>query len=221
MPDSGRPLQACSRSMACWLTIEVQHGGIPADGWRRGHGEPLIEAAVTNGARDWTWNTPRWGVILELKFRDEQARNAFRTAIGRGRARRGARPRSSVCSCIRDGDPWSLDRSGGRPREPGFGVFRAAGSDSPRILRSVPGRGSKGVKAHGLLRGLGHCIAGDRAGGRHRQGCFSPAISWPRVRRRARIVCGGAAGCGSWVGVVATDESASSRKRCESLAGSI
>jgi hypothetical protein len=64
--------------MAYWLTIEVQHGEIPADGWRRAQGELLIEAAVTNGARDWTWHTPRWGVILELKFRDEKARNAFR-----------------------------------------------------------------------------------------------------------------------------------------------
>lgn len=64
--------------MAFWLTIEVQHGEIPADGWRRAHEELLIEAAVTNGARDWTWHTPRWGVILELKFRDEAARNAFR-----------------------------------------------------------------------------------------------------------------------------------------------
>lgn len=64
--------------MAFWLTIEVQHGEIPADGWRRAHGELLIEAAVTNGARDWTWHAPRWGVILELRFRDEEARDAFR-----------------------------------------------------------------------------------------------------------------------------------------------
>ena len=64
--------------MAFWLTIEVQHGGIPADGWRRAHGESLIEAAVTNGARDWKWHTPEWGVILELKFRHERARDAFR-----------------------------------------------------------------------------------------------------------------------------------------------
>lgn len=64
--------------MAYWLTIEVQDGAIPADGWRRAHGESLLEAAVTNGARDWKWHTPRWGVILELKFRDEDARDAFR-----------------------------------------------------------------------------------------------------------------------------------------------
>lgn len=62
---------------AYWLTIEVQHGKIPADNWRRAHGESLIEAAVTNGAEDWEWHRPGWGVILELTFREEQARDAF------------------------------------------------------------------------------------------------------------------------------------------------
>ena len=64
--------------MAFWLTIEVQNGEIPAAGWRRAHGQSLIEAALTNGARDWTWHTPRWGVILALKFGGEEERNAFR-----------------------------------------------------------------------------------------------------------------------------------------------
>lgn len=64
--------------MAFWLTIEVENGEVPAGSWRRAHGEALTEAAVTNGARDWTWHAPAWGVVLELKFRDEQARDAFR-----------------------------------------------------------------------------------------------------------------------------------------------
>jgi hypothetical protein len=64
--------------MGFWLTIEIQHGEISADGWRRAHGESLIEAALTNGARRWRWHTPQWGVILELKFRDEEARDRFR-----------------------------------------------------------------------------------------------------------------------------------------------
>jgi len=64
--------------MDFWLTIEVQHGEIPADGWRRAHGERLIEAALTNGAKDWSWHTPRWGVILELEFSDDEARDGFR-----------------------------------------------------------------------------------------------------------------------------------------------
>lgn len=38
----------------------------------------LLEAAVTNGASDWVWHTPRWGVILELEFAKELARDAFR-----------------------------------------------------------------------------------------------------------------------------------------------
>lgn len=42
------------------------------------HGESLIEAAVTNGARSWEWHAPRWGVILEIEFADEAARDRFR-----------------------------------------------------------------------------------------------------------------------------------------------
>ena len=64
--------------MSAWLTIEVQHGGLSAEGWRRAHGERLIEAAVTNGASEWVWHSPSWGVILELAFRDEESRDAFR-----------------------------------------------------------------------------------------------------------------------------------------------
>jgi hypothetical protein len=64
--------------MGSWLTIEVRDGVVPAGGWRRAHGESLIEAAVTNGARHWEWHVARWGVIVELEFRGEEARNAFR-----------------------------------------------------------------------------------------------------------------------------------------------
>jgi hypothetical protein len=56
------------------LTIKVQHGAISAEGWRRVHGESLIAAAVTNGARSWECHAPRWGVILETEFADEEAR---------------------------------------------------------------------------------------------------------------------------------------------------
>jgi hypothetical protein len=64
--------------MAYWLTIEVQHGELPADAWRRAHEERLVEAAVTNGVKRWEWHSPGWGVILELKFRTEAERDAFR-----------------------------------------------------------------------------------------------------------------------------------------------
>ena len=69
---------AYRRDMAFWLTIEVQHGDVPAGAWRRAHGERLIEAAITNGAKRWVWHEPKWGVILELKFADEMARDRFR-----------------------------------------------------------------------------------------------------------------------------------------------
>lgn len=64
--------------MGSWLTIEVRDGGYSADSWRRAYGESLIEAAATNGARDWNWPTVQWGVILELEFADEEARGSLR-----------------------------------------------------------------------------------------------------------------------------------------------
>lgn len=64
--------------MGSWLTIEVRDGGYSADSWSRAYGESLTEAAVTNGASDWNWPTVQWGVILELEFADEEARNSFR-----------------------------------------------------------------------------------------------------------------------------------------------
>lgn len=64
--------------MECWLTIEVQDADVPASLWRDGRGEALIEAAVTNGATEWQWHTQRWGVILEILFRDAAGREAYR-----------------------------------------------------------------------------------------------------------------------------------------------
>lgn len=65
--------------MDFWLTIEVLDGTeYPASSWRRAHGEQLIEAAVTNRARQWLWHEHRWGVVLEIEFSDEEARDAFR-----------------------------------------------------------------------------------------------------------------------------------------------
>jgi hypothetical protein len=61
-----------------WLTIEVLHGALSADAWRRVHAESLIEAAVTNGALSWEWHVAQWGVVLELEFADDSARVGFR-----------------------------------------------------------------------------------------------------------------------------------------------
>ncbi|MDN5789269.1 MAG: hypothetical protein L0H25_00175 [Micrococcales bacterium] len=68
--------------MECWLTIEVQDADVPASLWRSGRGDALTETALTNGATEWTWHTPTWGVILEIRFSDEAAREAFRALPG-------------------------------------------------------------------------------------------------------------------------------------------
>ena len=70
--------QAYRQVMAFWLTIEVVYDEVTAvESWRRSRGESLTEAAVTHGAQDWVWHTPGWGAVLELRFDDEQSRDAF------------------------------------------------------------------------------------------------------------------------------------------------
>lgn len=65
--------------MEFWLTIEIYHGDMSsAARWRDERGESLIEVAITNRAREWQWHDPRWGVILEILFDNEQTRDAFR-----------------------------------------------------------------------------------------------------------------------------------------------
>lgn len=64
--------------MSAWLTIEVQNGATSGEDWRRAHGRFLIEAAVTNGAVEWIWHHPLWGVIVEVEFAEESVRDAFR-----------------------------------------------------------------------------------------------------------------------------------------------
>ena len=65
-------------AMDHWLSIEIFDGEFPASSWRRAHGDNLTEAAITNGALRWQWHNHRWGVVLELEFRDEQQRDRFR-----------------------------------------------------------------------------------------------------------------------------------------------
>lgn len=64
--------------MEFWLTIEVQDSQVSADRWRDARGESLIEAGVTHGARYWEWHAAPWGLIFEIKFDEEGARDAFR-----------------------------------------------------------------------------------------------------------------------------------------------
>jgi hypothetical protein len=61
-----------------WLTIEVLDGEFPATAWWRGHGEALIEAALTNRALNWNQHEHRWGVVVEVEFADEETADAFR-----------------------------------------------------------------------------------------------------------------------------------------------
>jgi hypothetical protein len=61
-----------------WWSIEVLDGAFSAERWRDAHSAALLEAAVTNGAVDWIWQREPWGVILEIRFADDDAWTAFR-----------------------------------------------------------------------------------------------------------------------------------------------
>ncbi len=62
----------------CWWSIEVLDGAFPAEQWRAAHSAALIEAAITNGARDWAWQRQPWGVIFEIAFADADDWVTFR-----------------------------------------------------------------------------------------------------------------------------------------------
>ena len=62
-----------------WWSIEVRDGVLPAQRWKDGYGEALLEAAITNGARRWEWTIMPGGVVLELAFRESADWERFRT----------------------------------------------------------------------------------------------------------------------------------------------
>jgi hypothetical protein len=64
--------------MAEWWSIEVLHGESSAFQWRDAYDSELIEAALTNGALDWSWHADRWGVAFEVCFETEAGWEAFR-----------------------------------------------------------------------------------------------------------------------------------------------
>lgn len=64
--------------MAQWWSIEVMHGASSAFRWQEQHDSALIEAALTNGARDGSWHADRWGVAFEVLFATEEQWEAFR-----------------------------------------------------------------------------------------------------------------------------------------------
>src|ERR1700735_1518297 len=64
--------------MAEWCPMEVLHGEASAFGWQAQHDSALIEAALTNGARDGRWHADEWGVAFEVLFETEEQWEAFR-----------------------------------------------------------------------------------------------------------------------------------------------
>jgi hypothetical protein len=65
--------------MAEWWSIEVLHGQASAFQWRAAYDSALIEAALTNGARDGSWHADTWGVAFEIYFDDADQWEAFRS----------------------------------------------------------------------------------------------------------------------------------------------
>jgi hypothetical protein len=61
-----------------WWSIEVIDGAFSAAVWQDAHRTALVEALLTNGGIDWTWQRRPWGIVLEVRLRDEQAWQAFR-----------------------------------------------------------------------------------------------------------------------------------------------
>jgi hypothetical protein len=64
--------------MAEWWSIEVLHGESSAFLWQEQHDSALIEAALTNGALDGSWQAGSWGVVFEMLFATEEQWQAFR-----------------------------------------------------------------------------------------------------------------------------------------------
>ena len=151
-----------------WWSIEVHDGSRSlrsgpsnirsASSWRESYGQALIEAALTNGALDWAWQVRDWGVVLEIRFRDGDLWEAFRSlpavraaldavpdpvsgllisGAGRRCRRSGATPARTAAGC-RSGRRADRARTGARGRPPraatgtpGTGPCRLIWSDSP------------------------------------------------------------------------------------------
>jgi len=64
--------------MSEWYSIEVFDGGSSAGLWAEMHGDPLLESALSSGAKDWSWHRHSWGVVLELEFADIKSWEAWR-----------------------------------------------------------------------------------------------------------------------------------------------
>jgi hypothetical protein len=61
-----------------WWSIEVRDGVLPAQRWKDGYGESLLEAAITHGAKRWEWTLMPGAVLLELGFAEDEDWERFR-----------------------------------------------------------------------------------------------------------------------------------------------
>ncbi|MEV0902991.1 hypothetical protein [Actinoplanes sp. NPDC049802] len=62
-----------------WWSIEILDGPrSSAARWRDSHEQVLLSAAVSHGAQQWSWHEFRWGLVLEIAFKDAEAWLAFR-----------------------------------------------------------------------------------------------------------------------------------------------
>src|SRR3954465_6929853 len=61
-----------------WWSIEVRDGVLPAQRWKDGYGESLLEAAITHGAKRWEWTLMPGAVLLELAFAEDEDWERFR-----------------------------------------------------------------------------------------------------------------------------------------------
>ncbi len=137
--------------MAEWWSIEVFHGELSADRWRDAYGSALTESAVTHGAADWEWHRNRWGVVLEISFRDEAAWTAFRD-LPQVRAALDAVPDRVNGLLIYRGRGGGAGVPSRRPRRPsaGAGALELPEPESDRIL-DLTGTGDPG-EADSLTR---------------------------------------------------------------------
>ena len=65
--------------MAEWYSIEVFDGASSAALWAEAHGDPLLESALSSGAKDWSWHRHTWGTVLELEFDDARSWEVWRS----------------------------------------------------------------------------------------------------------------------------------------------
>jgi hypothetical protein len=67
--------------MEQWFSIEVLDGRSTASQWADAFGDDLVTSALGFGAQDWSWHSHTWGVVLEVRFPNEAAWDAWRESL--------------------------------------------------------------------------------------------------------------------------------------------